>query len=587
MSGFDSISYYSPLAVLAIGLLASVSLLALGRRLLLLIAPSLPPQWAIPTSFCLAVLTLSLGVQLLAFSSQASRGALAALLIMMVVAGLLVTPWRGVRTPAVSPLIAIPAIPLTLNLLIAICPSSKIDELYYHMLLPARILADHRLVFYREPWPAAILPHMVYQIGLTPFHALHYPDAGNVLSWFASVLLAWFAWNYVEQRTGNRILACVASVMLTIGLYSTVNHVTSGPHALGDLALTTAILLFTVNEQAAIRPRDHLLGISLLTVTAAATKISLWPVAGILLLVASLRLARQTSELLAVTIPPLLFLGPLMVFSWRSSGSPFGPVLAGIFGSSVYEPQEIAATLEGSHLAGQVGLRELAINTAASYPILLWVAIAAAVFSFRQLGKAERLACVLLFAQAAVVAVSLPWAVRFLGGTHYAVALIGLACLGSATLGVNSLRLSLLSLIPWATVSAYYGSQFVPYPLGLKSNREFHERYVALNRDFNALDRLVPHDAVVLLIGCRCPNYYSSRSVFLDRRDLPPHAHAYLFEVGPTNSAPLSTPPANVFEDSHASVIVYRTPDRLAIDGAVRIAELTPKSGEAREIIHR
>ena len=80
------------------------------------------------------------------------------------------------------------AIALATNLLIAVAPSTKIDELYYHMLVPSRIVSDQTLVFL-EPWPAAILPDMVFKLQAPPSTALGYPDAPNVVSWAISATL--------------------------------------------------------------------------------------------------------------------------------------------------------------------------------------------------------------------------------------------------------------------------------------------------------------------------------------------------------------------------------------------------------------
>ena len=67
------------------------------------------------------------------------------------------------RGSALLPLIIV-GVAVALNALVALAPSTKIDELYYHMLVPSRILSDSALHFYREPWQAAILPHMIFQI---------------------------------------------------------------------------------------------------------------------------------------------------------------------------------------------------------------------------------------------------------------------------------------------------------------------------------------------------------------------------------------------------------------------------------------
>ena len=54
---------------------------------------------------------------------------------------------------------------------LSIIPSSKIDELNYHMFTPLRIVSDQALIYYQFPWPASIWPHMHYQILGAPFYS--------------------------------------------------------------------------------------------------------------------------------------------------------------------------------------------------------------------------------------------------------------------------------------------------------------------------------------------------------------------------------------------------------------------------------
>jgi hypothetical protein len=93
---------------------------------------------------------------------------------------------------------AITCAAIVTNLLVALAPSTKIDELYYHMLVPSRIISDGTLRFYRQPWEGAIWPDMLYQISATPAHAMGFPDATNVVSWGLSATLLWFAWRIIR-----------------------------------------------------------------------------------------------------------------------------------------------------------------------------------------------------------------------------------------------------------------------------------------------------------------------------------------------------------------------------------------------------
>src|ERR1700726_174672 len=131
------------------------------------------------------------------------------------------------------------------NLVVALAPSTKIDELYYHMLTPRRIVEDGALRFYLLPLEQAILPQMHFQMTLSIAHAAGAPDAGNVLSWAYSVVLGLFVAGFLMEATaGSRpvnSMAILCATLCTVGLYATVWHTTGGAHALGDLAATMPV----------------------------------------------------------------------------------------------------------------------------------------------------------------------------------------------------------------------------------------------------------------------------------------------------------------------------------------------------------
>jgi hypothetical protein len=245
-----------------------------------------------------------------------------------------------------SPFLAVILIAAVVNLVIAIAPSSKIDELSYHMLVPSRIVQKGSLHFYLMPWQSAILPQMTFQIAAAPVHAIGYPDAMNVVSWGLSALLLWFAWQLINESACFPHWTAIWVGSLVVGLYTSVWHVTGGAHALGDLAICAAVGLFCKRESLlkVITPLEFAAGSSIFTLSAATTKISLLPLSLALLFFSLLGLARSVSSetvrraLLAAAIPWLLFYCPLAVWTWIHSGSPFGPVLAGDLGHSVYPP---------------------------------------------------------------------------------------------------------------------------------------------------------------------------------------------------------------------------------------------------------
>ena len=169
--------------------------LGLGLLLLKCARLKLPSPWRQTAAVLTGILAFSLVVQCLAMAGHAGLRTLSCVWIAELAIGVplgLSEFVTALHRPKLAPSIlwlplGIALLANTINLLVAAAPSTKIDELYYHMLLPARIAMDGGLRFYRFPWEAAILPQMIFQIGATPFHALGIPDAANLISWGMSL----------------------------------------------------------------------------------------------------------------------------------------------------------------------------------------------------------------------------------------------------------------------------------------------------------------------------------------------------------------------------------------------------------------
>src|SRR5262245_19070358 len=171
----------------------------------------LPPPWNHVTAILLGIQALSITVQIASMAEIASRLILGTMWCALVAVGIAMLLFRSHKTlktltPSLIsdwlslPLIAIVGTAVAANLLIALAPSTKIDELYYHMLVPSRIVSDRALHFYLEPWQGAIWPQMLYQISAAAIHAIGYPDAFNVVSWGLSTTLLWFTWWIIRDN---------------------------------------------------------------------------------------------------------------------------------------------------------------------------------------------------------------------------------------------------------------------------------------------------------------------------------------------------------------------------------------------------
>src|SRR6185503_20250410 len=174
-------SYFAPLVFL-IGVATFAGCMGLGLAFLRLLRLNLPAPFLQVVAVLTGIQLNSVAVQAIAMAHAATSAVLVAFCAVSLAGGVLglicFRPGsqggllRGV--PRIA--IAIAIIACGANLIAAVVPSSKIDELHYHMLLPARIVADQGLEFYRLPIEAAILPHMTYQIFAAPLHALGFPD---------------------------------------------------------------------------------------------------------------------------------------------------------------------------------------------------------------------------------------------------------------------------------------------------------------------------------------------------------------------------------------------------------------------------
>src|ERR1700733_541842 len=246
MTSFLAIERYSPFIILVMGLSTFAGLWGVGTALLHAVRLKLPVPWNHVTAILLGIQTASLAVQIFGMLGIATRLVLIAIwwsLLCFAVGALFACRPRKLRI--VFPkcdwtallITAIVGVAIVVNILIAIAPSTKIDELYYHMLVPSRIVSDGALRFYRLPWEAAIWPQMIFQIASAPAHAMGYPDVMNVVSWGLFATLLWFGWQImrvVGLKSASWDMLWIGSIC--VGIYPAVWNVTGGPHAMGNLA---------------------------------------------------------------------------------------------------------------------------------------------------------------------------------------------------------------------------------------------------------------------------------------------------------------------------------------------------------------
>ncbi|MDG2991879.1 hypothetical protein L3556_13200 [Candidatus Synechococcus calcipolaris G9] len=624
MTSFTALSHYSSFLVFLVGLITAIATLGFGLLLLEALGLKFPTPWRQVTAILLGLLTVSLGVQLLGFTGLAYSWVLISLWggLLMVGSAKMLRGYRDLMPPGMQltrswqllPLIICGAA-LLINLMVAIAPSTKIDELYYHMVIPSRILLDHALLFYREPWEGAVYAHGIYQMSLTPLYALGVPDAGNVVSWFLSLTLVWFCAYLLAIARLPSVWIFIASATVIVGLYPTVWHVTGGAHAMGDLAIAAATLALLLHRSLLRKMggKDYVTLVSILSLAGVATKVSLLPLGGTMVLLAiivAILSMEKTPPLgsilglvLRAIIPWLILYAPILLWTFFQSGSPFGPMLSHVFSPwSIYEGepipiQQVLKETKASLSATASVLSSLS-HGLPNYSPLLGIGIVALFFNQRIFWGDRLLALGLLLVQTLVILVFLFADFRFYSGLPYGLFIFSVLGYGSPTDVMIKTKkqektkfllcpyppslviwLTSLCFLPWLILQLYYSLQFMPVVLGQQKPLDFATEKVALIEDYQRLDTLLPTQAHLYIDGPRVSLAYAPRPVYRSLQDLPNPGEAYLLTTlaDPPTDLPGFTLGELIYDNPQAITTVYRTPNRSPARGPVRVWQLYPK----------
>ena len=482
------------------------------------------------------------------------------------------------------------------NLIVVLAPSSKIDEVFYHMLVPKRIAADGGMNFYRLPIEAAIVPQVQYEISLSPAYALGAPEAGNVLSFSYSVVMGLFILGFIQDVT----LALLGGLGCVVGLYQTVWHTTEGAAAIGEMALLVAVcgLLWPATLRRFQGPVQYGFLVVTAASLAASTKISLLPLCTIVSLLAAWKVYREIKGVLRaallagiVLLPWALMHFPLMVWTYHESGSFWGPVMANRFGPSVF-PAAMLQALDQMRKVNQPGLLPNMRYAAVELSPLVLVGIIFTVWTAVRGSCTAGLAITLLLFQGVPILWLLPYEFRFLGGLLY-IPLIATVVLFSSSDGDSSqpttltpfgkrvvaLRnwIAITAAVPWLLVQMYYARPFAEVVAGVTTRREFRERFIALTRDYEILNKVLPADAVLYIANGRVSLFDAPRPVVLTPLDLRQRTSIYRLTLKDLPEKEVLTENSilncdqTIYLNDNAIVETYRIPGKVSKTGSVTV----------------
>jgi hypothetical protein len=587
-----------------------LALLGIGKLALRLLHPCmLPWQWRLAFVAILGQATLNFLVQLLLISGTSSILRLKILGLLIIGVG--IAGHVPARKDHASQLrvrqfrnnnlfkLLLALIWLT-NLTVALAPSSKIDDVFYHMIVPKRIATEGTMNFYRLPIEAAIVPQMQYQISLSPAYALGAPEAGNVLSLSYSIILGLFIVGFIQEATRNDSLALLGGLGSVVGAYQTVWHTTEGPTAIGDLALVVAACGVLWPEQ--LLPKTTSLRYGVLVITAASlaasTKISLIPLCLIISLLAAWRCERhrdasskQPIRIGVLLLPWILMHLPLMAWTYHESGSFWGPVMANVIRPSIF-PAEILRILDQMRIINQVKFLSNLRFAAAQLSPLIFVGIGLIIWTSFRGCRAAAIVLSLLVFQAVLIWWKLPYDFRFLGGLLY-IPLIAsvlsltrrkngelhpanLTAVAERTVDLRN-WIAVTTVLPWLLFQMYYARPFAEAVVGISTRTQFRDRFIALSQDYDVLNRILPDDAVLYIANGRVSLFDAPRPVVLTPLDLRQNTSIYRLTVSPipdqetVDGRSLLNCSDLVYSNSHALVQVYRFAGKLPEIGMVMV----------------
>jgi hypothetical protein len=577
------------LGTIAGGLLGLIAAVGVGCGFIRLLGP-IPSRWRLALFLLSGVAIIDLAVMLVLFLGGGVGGVkVVGVGAVVIGCGALLACWQSMSTlyrfkVAIRPerwLVAVIVVACVINLLIAIAPSTKIDELHYHMLIPKRVLQDGGLHLYRQPFEAAIFPQTAFQLGLTIEHAAGFPEAGNVVSWGLGVALILLVAGVTKDLTGSPTAGWMTGAISAVGLYPAVWYVTSGPHALGDLATVTACLLALLPDTPTgeLKPKMKLILLCLAAYTAVSTKISNLPVAATITLIGASRAAahlgwrKSTGIALGVWGA---FYGPILLWTTLQCGSPLGLATATLFHSHYFGPETVAR-MDFARMVGPEGWRTHLSWLVPSVSVGVVAAFGVVAIAALRRGSPYRIVVGLVCGQALLIYWLLPHEFRFLGGLQYVVLILGAWAFWPSRLGARLTRgwwIVLLAMcLPWLALQVYYAVPFVMVDAGIKSRDSFLKEYVAFTEEFRVLNRILPADAVLYVVNSRIPSYYAPRPVVFTLDDLRGRGPLYRFTVGSNPSLPQPTLSCaeTVYESSNAVVVAFRTPGRVPENGSLRV----------------
>lgn len=472
----------------------------------------------------------------------------------------------------------------------ALLPSTKIDELFYHQLVAQRIVMDGGLIFYRQPWEAAIPPHLIYNFSQVPLVSLGFTDAPNVVSFCFLGLFLWSIYQWMRQAGTPVFWISVGLSLSCLGMYRLV-FTSAGSHHFGDLAAFTAFYL-TLNFtrlSKTLSVKSLLSGIGLLLPAILGAKMSLAPYATLIGLAAIFELYQQkqfsVQNLLLLLWPTLIFYLPIVVWTYAQTHSPFGLILSQYFDTTLIDKHLLTSTLQ-AEVVNTPTFLEHTQTALLHFPYLVlgaFVMFGWSNYPWRDKIKMYLISILFLLI---LYKFDLLYSPRFWGNLPLCFFIATLLSLPQWIIKSTNFYLKagliFVAVLPYLGMTYLYLYNLRPFPFTTKQRTHFYRRFLPLYDDFRALDNVLPKNAC-LYTQERINLVHAPRRVFRDSLDVCncPSVYALEFRNKPL-SFPLSIQHSNyragkiIYQNPTSVISTYRTPNKKPKTEHLTVYELRP-----------
>ena len=573
-----------PLLTFLTGSLSLIGFIYIGQLIKNQLKIHINNIWGDFINLILGIFSFSLIIQFISFLKINNKYTLGILAVFIILIGFIRIFLNKLNIPKIDKKSIIPTTLLIaiflIRILISIIPSTKIDELHYHMLLPIRLITEKGLNFYSLPWEGAIWPHMQYQFIGAPFYAIGLPDSLNIISLGIFLTFIYTLYIQINNEIKNKELTLWCLLIFSSGLHSLVDLTTNASNSL--LLVSSCSSLLILCDPNKYLPTKNLRSFSiifgLLSIGMIGAKISMMPI----FIIQTFIFFRTINKLWGIKsiykssmyflLPFIVFYMPIVIYTWIKSGSPFGPLLSSLFEYKGDFDPLISSTRGDIGYRGN--LKEIIFFCITKWSPLVWLAW---IFFINK--KIKNSTKVIFFTfliiQSLMIWLILPDSPRHYAGFQY----VGLLIICIELVPVffkNYKKLCLTTFLifsfPWVILDIYYS-----YPLITKAffrPEIFKEHYVPFYKDFVLLNNLLEKNAEILVYGTRINTFHSPRKILFSVNEIKNNENPkYLFLVGSGEEKLLKLSQL-VYKNNEATQFCFRTPDKKCIREQLRVYKI-------------